>query len=107
MRVCFNCHNNEVMLCGSSNALFDYWSFAHVLIGGITGLIGLSIGWFGLLFSLGFAICWEIFENSRCGIWCCQRLFCDVDYKGDNIFNSLSDIICNMLGSTIVLLIIV
>ncbi len=49
-----------------------------------------------------FAVLWEVVENTEVGIRC-QRCISE-EYNGDNLWNSVADIFCNMCGGALVVL---
>lgn len=106
MKACFNCRNDTIPLCGSKKGVFDFWSLAHASIGAVTGVTAIFWGYYAFLFALGISILWEIVENSRWGIQLCRAVCCDQDYEGDHIFNSVADVLCNMVGATIIIVIL-
>lgn len=79
----------------------DPWSLLH-LVNGI--LIGLTFVWFGnwaILLGFCLALIWEIFENSEFGIRVTSKLLCSENYQGDNIWNSIFDILITTFGTVV------
>ena len=91
----------------SKESLVDVWSMAHVFWGAVIGIAG--IVWTSPVRSfflvLGAAVLFEIFENTSYGIACSKRIcMCpgESEYGGDNFWNSVTDVIFNMMGWNIV-----
>tara|TARA_B110000483_G_C18060567_1_gene490144 strand:+ start:383 stop:781 length:399 start_codon:yes stop_codon:yes gene_type:complete len=92
----------------SKESLIDVWALAHIFVGAVICTIGLL--WTSPVRSffivLIAAILFEIFENSSYGIACSKRFACicpgESEYGGDNFWNSVADIIFNMIGWNIV-----
>ncbi len=91
----------------TSQHLFDYYSFTHVLHGVVfCGLAWLVFGrrpgfrwmlWIAILIEAS----WEILENSKFIIQRYREATIDQGYEGDSIANSLGDIACCALGFAI------
>ena len=88
-------------------AVIDLWSLAHICWGIITGLTTYWIGWWSLLFTVGVAILFEILENSTFGIKISSFIWNDDTYVGDNMWNSILDVISNTIGGFITALIMI
>ena len=89
----------------SSNALFDFWSIVHVFFGMVYSIPmfytdSILIG-FVSCFTL--AIAWELIENMECVRYYSHKAF-DL-YNGDNIWNSVADVISCLFGFVLVLII--
>jgi len=87
----------------NSQHLIDPYSFTHVLHGILEfWLIGLFLGrlplaW-RLLIALSIESTWEILENSTYVIQRYRDATISLNYFGDSIINSISDIVCCGLG---------
>lgn len=93
----------QVLSRHNSQHLIDPYSFTHILHGMIEFfLIGLifrkiPLGW-KLLFAVSVESIWEIAENSPMIIERYRAATISLDYYGDSILNSVSDITCCSLG---------
>lgn len=88
----------------SKKTLIDVWSLVHSVWGGIIGtIVWLTSPLTSFFVVLGAAILFEIFENSKYGITLFKECFSkEEEYNGDNFWNSVTDIIFNMIGWNIV-----
>ena len=90
----------------NSQHLIDPYSFTHILHGvlefWIIGLIfgRLPLAW-RLLIAVGIESCWEMAENSSYVINRYREATISLDYFGDSIINSISDIFCCATGFVI------
>jgi len=90
----------------NSQHLIDPYSFTHILHGvmefWIIGLIfhRLPLAW-RMLIAVGIESCWEMAENSSCVINRYREATISLDYFGDSIINSISDIFCCATGFVI------
>jgi hypothetical protein len=95
----------------SDFSLFDGHSISHIVCGMITSIPVFYIEWyFCLLITFGVAGVFELVENSGIGVTSANSRLCyticysfdqgaqDGEYKGDNIYNSIMDVLCNVLG---------
>tara|TARA_B100001250_G_C19808982_1_gene794845 strand:- start:2468 stop:2815 length:348 start_codon:yes stop_codon:yes gene_type:complete len=104
-RWCGNSERLPICMEGSEKSLFDGWSLIHLMVGAVfTGclLFIKAEWWVALILCFVFAVLWEVFENTKIGIYC-QRIFTK-EYNGDNIRNSVADVFCNMCGGALVVL---
>ncbi|NIX78061.1 DUF2585 family protein [Microvirga terricola] len=92
---------------GNSQHLTDWYSFSHVIHGFLfyTGawLIGRMIGkplplGIAFLLALGLECAWEIAENTNTIIERYRATNIALDYYGDSVLNSMSDILMMSLG---------
>lgn len=92
-----------VLSSENSQHLSDWYSFSHI----IHGFIFFGIGWWlfrrvplSLRFLLAVIVesCWELFENSNFIINRYREGTIALDYYGDSVINSVSDICMMMLG---------
>jgi hypothetical protein len=101
----------DMQTSSSDFSLFDGHSISHILCGMITSIPVFYIEWYySLLITFGIAFGFEFLENSNIGVSSANsKLFytiCysldqgaeDGEYKGDNIYNSIMDVLCNVLG---------
>lgn len=90
----------------NSQHLIDPYSFTHVLHGilefWIVGLIfrRMPLGW-RMLIAITVESTWEVAENSAYVIQRYREATISLDYFGDSIINSLSDILCCATGFVI------
>ncbi len=90
---------------GSHNSqhLFDPYSFTHVLHGflgcWLITLIFRKVPFAWQLFlMIFFESCWELLENSSFVIERYRTATISLDYYGDSIINSISDVLCCSFG---------
>ncbi len=90
---------------GNSQHLFDWYSFTHVL----HGFFYYFIIWIAdrkkrlsfaakLIIAVALASGWEIIENSNWIIERYRAVTVSLDYFGDSILNSVTDILCAAFG---------
>ena len=89
----------------NSQQLFDWYSFSHVIHGiafyGLFHLLGRRRGWpVGLRLVLAVALeaAWELFENTPFTIERYRAATIALDYYGDSVLNSMSDLACCAAG---------
>lgn len=91
----------------NSQHLLDPYSFTHVL----HGFLGFGATWLALRRSPAWARMsvvaifesgWELLENSSFIIERYRAATISLDYYGDSVANSMSDVLCCLLGFTIV-----
>jgi hypothetical protein len=99
----FSPWSGDINSSHNSQHLFDAYSFTHVLHGvlycGITALIhrNMRTVWrFAIAISIGAA--WELLENSTFVIERYRAGTISLNYFGDSIFNSISDVFCCGVG---------
>jgi hypothetical protein len=87
----------------NSQHIFDWYSFSHVIHGvafyTVLWLVGRD--WpLGMRFLLAVVVegAWEVVENTDFVINRYRTVTISLDYYGDSVINSLSDIFCMMLG---------
>ena len=84
----------------SKDTLFDWWSFSHIFWGGVYSIplfLWDNDAW-SFLLMLAAAILYEIIENADWGRRLAASMCCTKDYRGDNFWNSVSDVICCCVG---------
>ncbi len=90
----------------NSQHLIDPYSFTHVLHGVLEfWLLGLvfrrvPVAW-RLVIAVAIEACWEVAENSSYVIERYRAATISLDYFGDSILNSMSDIFCCGMGFVI------
>ena len=89
----------------NSQHISDWYTFSHIIHGfafyGIAWLIGRKRGWsvgFMFLLALIAEIAWELFENTDFIINRYREVTISLDYYGDSIINSVSDVLAMVLG---------
>jgi hypothetical protein len=88
---------------GTSQHLSDLYTFSHVLHGlifyGVLWLVArrLPVGW-RLVIAVAVEAAWELVENSDTVIDRYRAETVSLDYYGDSVLNSMSDIAAMMLG---------
>ena len=95
--------DGDIWSSHTSRHLFDPYSFTHVLHGVVFfGLIWLVLPRIRLIWRLWIAICieclWELLENTQFVIQRYREATIGLEYAGDAIANSMSDILCCILG---------
>lgn len=79
----------------------DPWSLLHLIFG---ILIGLTFIWFdswAILLTFCLALAWEIFENTEWGANIVSKILCSEGYTGDNIWNSIFDVLFTTFGGVV------
>lgn len=89
----------------NSQHISDWYTFSHIIHGfafyGLFWLIGRRFGWpLGLRLVLAVAVesAWEILENTPMVINRYRAQTIALDYYGDSVLNSVSDILAMVLG---------
>jgi hypothetical protein len=90
----------------NSQHLFDPYSFTHLLHGvvgfGLTAVLPRAVPmWARLALVAVFESVWELVENSPTVIDKYRTATISLDYYGDSVANSMSDIVCCVLGFTL------
>lgn len=89
----------------NSQQIADWYTFSHIIHGMVLYAIAWWIGkkrgwsvWQMLFFAVAIEAAWEIFENTNFIIDRYRTVTLSLDYYGDSILNSLSDIFAMMGG---------
>jgi len=95
-----------VLFSTNSGGIVDIYTASHITHGFLLYL--LFVNWFSfpwvVLFSIMTECAWEVFENTPYTIRRYRKTV-SVDYNGDTIINSISDVIAMLLGLAIASLI--
>lgn len=87
----------------SETALFDWWSLAHIMGGAVLGLtLYLWSFWTSFVIAMVCSIGFEVVENTHLGTKITGIVCFSENYRGDNFWNSVMDVVCNFIGFTIV-----
>ncbi len=83
---------------------FDCWSLSHIFWGAVYSipLFLWDKDLYSFLIALGCAVLYEFVENSEFGVWVAAQFCRTENYRGDNFWNSMCDILCCMVGFLIV-----
>jgi hypothetical protein len=94
-----------VLSSENSQHISDWYTFSHIIHGfafyGLSWLIGRRWGWpvgFRLVLAAVVESTWEIFENTPLIINRYREQTIALDYYGDSVLNSVSDICAMVLG---------
>ena len=95
--------------CGKDHpeAVMDPWTLTHLVGGIITGLTTYWIGWWSMFISVGVAIVFELGENTVIGSTIAAKVCCEPWFIGDNMWNSIFDVIFNTIGGFITALVMI
>ncbi len=85
----------------------DPWTLTHLVGGIITGLTTYWIGWWSMFISVGVAIVFELGENTVIGSTIAAKVCCEPWFIGDNMWNSIFDVIFNTIGGFITALVMI
>ncbi len=95
--------SGDIWSSHNSQFVFDPYTFTHIIHGilfyAILSIIApkIPVRW-RLLMAVGFESVWEIMENSNLIIDRYRAVTVSLDYYGDSIVNSISDIVACMFG---------
>jgi len=96
--------SSDIVSTHNSQHLFDPYSFTHVLHGiALYGIVWLLLGSrttpaSRAVFVIAIEAAWEIWENTSFVIERYREATISLDYYGDSILNSLSDIVACIVG---------
>ena len=89
----------------NSQQIFDWYSFSHVIHGilfyAVFHLLGRGRGWslgLRLVLAVAVEVAWEVFENTPFTIERYRKATIALDYYGDSVLNSVSDVLCCVGG---------
>lgn len=96
--------SGDIVSTHNSQHLFDPYSFTHVLHGiALYGIVWLFVGSrttpaTRATIALALEAAWEVFENTSFVIERYREATISLDYYGDSVLNSLSDIAASVIG---------
>lgn len=95
----------EVSTAENSQQVFDWYSFSHLIHGivfyAVLRLLGRKWNWplgLRLVMAVGIEATWEVFENTPFTIERYRKATIALDYYGDSVLNSMSDVLCCVAG---------
>ena len=97
--ICYcKCEKNS-----DTHACFTCWSWAHIFWGAVVFCLSwlvLPAGW-SFLITFLFAVCFEFCENIFCHDFA-NWVMCTTGDARDHFWNSVVDVLCDMVGALIV-----
>ena len=102
--ICYcKCDNCKIEKNSDTHACFTCWSWAHLFWGAVVFSLSwllVPAGW-SFLLTFVFAVCFELCENVCCHK-CTNDLICTKGDDRDHFWNSVVDVLCDMVGALIV-----
>lgn len=100
----------ECSLCSDEeykDACLDPWTLWYLAVGILTGLLAEYVENWAILITFFLFIFWKLFENTVTGASFVATMTCSKNFIGENLWNSLFDILAATGGSLIGVVVII